>query len=132
MLFNNSQYITDPCLPNPCQNEGMCSVGFGGIPICLCTNYFTGRFCSIPPQSNCPGDLCATPNLYVRRSDYGDIVSVPNSFEGYCLGIGGYCAGESGSGPCPYCQCQSTDVYQYSTSSCVDLNQGKSCCIITL
>ena len=117
----------DPCLPNPCQNGGICSLTFRGAPTCLCANEFSGQYCSIPPQPRCPGDLCATPSLYVYRSDEGDIVSVDGVglSEGYCLGIDGYCvSGERDNSDCPNCRCKPADIFQYSTRTCTNSNQG--------
>ncbi|KAJ8046855.1 Neurogenic locus notch-like protein 1 [Holothuria leucospilota] len=40
--------ISDPCLPNPCQNSGVCSIVMSGDnaeSVCMCTNSWTGDNC---------------------------------------------------------------------------------------
>ena len=41
--------VVDPCLLNPCENNGTCFTMAGlGIPfVCLCTNGYTGDTCAI-------------------------------------------------------------------------------------
>ena len=121
---------SDPCDPNPCQNGGMCKLTLGGSTSCECSNYYTGPFCSIPPQPNCPGDLCRAiyqPSISVQRFDSGDRVNVPRLSEGYCSTIGGYCVGEEerAGTDCPACQCGPNLIYQYETKKCDNLNGGK-------
>ncbi|XP_029168402.1 cubilin-like [Nylanderia fulva] len=40
----------DPCLPNPCRNNGICVV-LNGQATCQCTSSFTGNRCETPRQS---------------------------------------------------------------------------------
>lgn len=121
---------SDPCDPNPCQNGGICRLTLGGSTSCVCNNYYTGPFCSIPPQPNCPGDLCHAiyqPSISLQRFDNGDRVNVPGLSEGYCSTIGGYCVGEEerAGTNCPACQCGPNLIYQYETKKCDNLNGGK-------
>ena len=38
--------IQDPCFPNPCENDGVCSLEFPtAAPLCDCTDDYTGDFC---------------------------------------------------------------------------------------
>jgi Notch-like protein len=36
----------DPCSPNPCQNNGVCTAS-GSSYVCTCLNGFSGQFCQI-------------------------------------------------------------------------------------
>ena len=55
----------NPCLPNPCQNGGLCS----GDGICSCVDDWTGKHCEIPIIQPCP----------VIPQPIGDIIDKPNS-----------------------------------------------------
>ncbi len=49
VVAGNDQYdslsnetVYNPCLPNPCQNGGLCTIGFGNVFACYCPHSFTG------------------------------------------------------------------------------------------
>jgi cubilin len=42
---------TNPCVPNPCQNNGICRITIRGSKFCECTASFTGPTCLIPKPS---------------------------------------------------------------------------------
>ena len=39
--------FTDPCQPNPCQNNGLCSAALDGTHSCVCRTGFFGDNCQI-------------------------------------------------------------------------------------
>ena len=70
----------DPCLPNPCLNNGQCvSSGFGGFS-CICQNGFSGMRCenSLPCASNpCQnGGACVS-------TGYGYRCDCPTGYVGF-------------------------------------------------
>jgi hypothetical protein len=40
--YSNST-IANPCFPNPCQNQGLCSLSINNTYTCLCTALWSGK-----------------------------------------------------------------------------------------
>ena len=53
---------SDPCSPNPCQNEGTCAVEEGGDVRCDCGEGFSGERCQQSDGEDCPRGLFRAPD----------------------------------------------------------------------
>ncbi|MCA9518477.1 MAG: calcium-binding EGF-like domain-containing protein, partial [Myxococcales bacterium] len=62
----------DPCVPNPCANDGICSVGGRGATVCDCTGTgFEGPTCEDLPVDPCAATPCANDGACVAQTDGG-------------------------------------------------------------
>ncbi|XP_015512725.2 cubilin [Neodiprion lecontei] len=52
----NCDTQANPCDPNPCQNQGICTVSARQRPTCKCTTSFTGPRCETPREA-CGGNI---------------------------------------------------------------------------
>ncbi|GBM69948.1 Abnormal pharyngeal pumping eat-20 [Araneus ventricosus] len=107
--------LTNPCVPNPCQNDGTCSV-IDGRFMCFCSELFSGEFCETGPCQDFPclnGGVCKVENRYPYCECKGPFIGyhceINPCIEHHCDN-GGSCVLKDDK---PHCECKGSFTGQF-------------------
>lgn len=112
---------SNPCIPDPCNGHGDCTVNASNEPVCDCVEGWSGANCA---TENCPAGKCQSPQT-CRLSDGVCVDPANPCIPDPCLGHGA-CNSSDGSCTCSNnwtgatCATCPTGSYVNGSSQCVD------------
>jgi len=130
VVLRNDKATGDPCSPNPCENDGVCSEGENGDALCTCEEGWTGDSCDTD-FDECHSEPCLNGGQCDDQRTFGSYsCACPQRYGGQNCDIERELACDSG--PCENGgECiddmdsdSGEDIY---TCNCVDYTGGVTC-----